>query len=206
MESLGCAGVGTLLAWGETEGRWSKGGKWVPGLQARQRNGEVVVWRDVKGKETAGLGIRLAVRKGRRTHMSSWEPQSSLDVGSALACRQFSPGGGRGAAWIRQTCCVYSSSLSKDVPQMKRVRDYRSCPKARLILNTTSSRREVIYVPGLLPSCCRTLPKSGQGAWWGGKPQAPPLAFTFCFSFPEAESCFLLGFYFGCCAGASQGL
>lgn len=86
MESLGCAGVGTLLAWGETEGRWSKGGKWVPGLQARQRNGEVVVWRDVKGKETAGLGIRLVVRKGRRTHMSSWEPQSSLDVGSALAC------------------------------------------------------------------------------------------------------------------------
>lgn len=38
------------------------------------------MWGDVKGKETAGLGIRLAVRKGRRTHMSSWEPPSMWDL------------------------------------------------------------------------------------------------------------------------------
>lgn len=79
----------------EAKGRWSKAGKGVHGLEAQQRNGEVVVWRHVRGEEIARIGARITVREARRTHTyraSLCGRHVAAPVqGCALAHIEFSP-------------------------------------------------------------------------------------------------------------------
>lgn len=80
-----------LLATRGPKGRWSKAGKRVHGLEAQQRNGEVVVWRQVRGEEIASSGAR----EGRRTHTYQaslcGRRVAALIQGCALAYTEFSP-------------------------------------------------------------------------------------------------------------------
>lgn len=80
-----------LPATREAKGRWSKAGKRVHGLEAQQRNGEVLVWRHVRGEEVAGSGAR----EGRRTYTYQaslcGRCVAALIQGCALAYIEFSP-------------------------------------------------------------------------------------------------------------------
>lgn len=70
---------------------------------------------------------------------SLWEPcgRSSLGIVHLLTLN-LTPKWVREWTWIMVTWGIQSFSPEKDVAQVRRVRNYRSCPKAHLILNTAS--------------------------------------------------------------------
>jgi len=77
----------------EAKRRWSKGGEGVCGLEAQQRNGEVVLWRRVRGGETARTVTRITAREPRRAHgyRASLCQVAALIWGCAHAHIEFSP-------------------------------------------------------------------------------------------------------------------
>lgn len=78
----------------EGEGRWNKVVKGVHGLEAQQTNGEIVVWRLVRGKELAGTGVRISQGSEEDPSVLSfslWEPYSSSNPGICTCLYEIHP-------------------------------------------------------------------------------------------------------------------
>lgn len=101
------------------------------------RHSREMGWRDVRGEEIAQIDAMKTVRRVRRTLWASLCGRSNVGIVHLLTLN-LTPKWVRECTWIMVTWGIQSFSPEKDVAQVRRVRNCRSCPKAHFILNTTS--------------------------------------------------------------------
>lgn len=115
---------------GSTAGKWGSGG-----MERCQRWRNHSHWCN-NNREEDLLGFSL------------WEPYGSSTVGIVhLLMLNLTPKWGRERTWVMVTWGIRSFSPEKDVPKARRVRNCRSCPKAHLILITTSLQSQSNLCP-----------------------------------------------------------
>lgn len=103
------------------------------------RHSREMGWRDVRGEEITQIDWCNDNSEKDPLGLSLWEPCGRFNLGIVhLLTLNLTPKWVREWTWIMVTWGIQSFSPEKDVAQMRRVRNCRSCPKAHLILNTTS--------------------------------------------------------------------